>query len=38
LYKRSENTFIVVAISPEAQFDKREFERAIATAHRRLGE
>jgi hypothetical protein len=38
LYKRSESTFIIVAISPEAQVDKRGFERAIATAHRRLGE
>jgi hypothetical protein len=38
LYKRSESTFIIVAISPEAQVDKRRFERAIATAHRRLGE
>jgi hypothetical protein len=38
LYKRSENTFTIVAISPEAQVDQRGFERAIATVHRRLGE
>jgi hypothetical protein len=38
LYYRSENTFIIAAISPEAQADRRGFQRAVATANRRLEE
>jgi hypothetical protein len=37
LYRRSEDSFVIVAVSPEAQVDRRGFERAIATAHRRWG-
>jgi hypothetical protein len=37
LYTRSEDSFVIVAVSPEAQVDRRGFERAIAMAHRRLG-
>jgi hypothetical protein len=38
LYNRSENTFTIAAIAPEAQVDGRGFQRAAATAHRRLEE
>jgi hypothetical protein len=37
-YNRSENTFIIAAVAPEAEVDRRGFQRAVATARRRLEE
>jgi hypothetical protein len=36
LYQRFANTFIVVAVGPEAQVDPRGFDRAVRLATNRL--
>lgn len=38
LYARVRRTFVIVAVAPEAQIDKRRFDRAVAAAEARLSE
>lgn len=38
LYARVKNTFVILAVGPEAQIDKRGFGRAVAAAEERLSE
>ncbi len=38
LYDRRGDTFVIAAVAPEAQLDRRGFERAVRTARRRLEE
>lgn len=38
LYGRREDTFVIAAVAPEAQIDRRGFDRAVRTACRRLEE
>ncbi len=38
LYGRAQDTFVVVAIAPEALVDARQFRRAVAAASKRMNE
>jgi hypothetical protein len=38
LYDRRGDTFVIAAVAPEAQVDRRGFDRAVRTALRRLEE
>jgi len=38
LYGRVDDTFVVVAVEPEALVDPRKFRRAVAAATKRLDE
>jgi hypothetical protein len=38
LYKRSQDTFRIAAIAPDAEVNQRRFNQAVRAAHRRLEE
>lgn len=38
LYGRIEDVFVILVIGPEAQIDRRGFDRAVRIAEQRLGE
>ena len=38
LYRRIGDVFVVLAVGPEAQNDRRGFDRAVSAAEERLGE
>ncbi|SRR6266540_4108301 len=38
LYRRVKDTMVVAAIGPEAEVDRRGFDRAVANAERRLAQ